>query len=129
MWIAMTDGFVSVVEDSENSSRLVVRARKKHHLTNFFGSESYKIVEDVKGERDYRYRAFASREQVARIVSKKILGIRYDNFKAMTEVKDKQLAKMYHLWWYDHYKLQENNRNRKPWAKYPKHGSSLLPPR
>jgi hypothetical protein len=36
VWIAMTDSFVSAVQDRNDPSRLVVRARKAEHLERLF---------------------------------------------------------------------------------------------
>lgn len=109
MWIAMTDGFVSVVKDNgvADGSGLVVRARRKKHLLNLFGeSARHRIIVDEFGAKDYKYRVFASKPEVARIMSERVMDIDYTNFKAQAKKEDEKLAKMYSLWWHDHYEYQ-----------------------
>jgi hypothetical protein len=39
MWICLSDGFLSIVVDTNDSTRLLVRARRKEHLVIVFGKD------------------------------------------------------------------------------------------
>ena len=77
MWIFLSDAMLSIVEDRDDPSCLVVRARLPGDIERTFPEA--KIIE-LK-ERDYRFRAFLRRELVADRVKKAVLDIRYGNFK------------------------------------------------
>src|ERR671921_69751 len=77
MWLCMNDSFVSAVQDHSDPTRLVVRARRKEHLNRLF--PNHEVI--VTPNRDYAARVFVSREEFARVVTERIGGIDYDNFK------------------------------------------------
>lgn len=104
MWICLPNAFMSIVQDKNDSNRLVARARASSHLYSVFGSKA-NVIETT--DSDYRYRVFLTREEMAMVLSDLLLDVDYDNFKAKTGTVDPDLAEMYGKWWYDHYKLQE----------------------
>ena len=53
MWLCNNNGFVSVVADTNNSTRLMVRARRKQDLLNVCG-DSVQVIENAGS--DYRWR-------------------------------------------------------------------------
>lgn len=100
MWFCMSEGFVSAVEDFNDTSRLLVRARRKEHLEdNFLG---YEVIE--LDDADYKYRISISKKEFADQIHAKIMNIDYPNFK--NSVADPELEDMYHKFWYLGYKLQ-----------------------
>ncbi|MGB0873678.1 MAG: hypothetical protein ACPGSE_00345 [Synechococcus sp.] len=84
MWIFLPDGFLSVVADNDdpNSSRLLVRARKREHLTRVF--PGCKVL-TMMGS-DYGFRAWIDRQHVATTMARRLEDLAYGNFK--NEVED-----------------------------------------
>ena len=64
-WLCFNDAFLSVVNHRDDKNMLVVRARRREHLTNVFGKDAQITVTP---ERDYKYRVIAERKKVAEIV-------------------------------------------------------------
>jgi cellobiose-specific phosphotransferase system component IIB len=77
-WLCFNDAFLSVVNHHDDRDQLVVRARRREHLTNVFGKDAQITVTP---ERDYKYRVIAERKKVAEIVAARINQIDYGNFK------------------------------------------------
>ena len=77
-WLCFNDAFLSVVNHRDDKDLLVVRARRREHLTNVFGKDAQITVTP---ERDYKYRVIAERKKVAEIVAARINQIDYGNFK------------------------------------------------
>jgi hypothetical protein len=109
MWICFNNAFVSVVQDRDKPGYLLVRARRKAHLTKLFPKA--KITETPK--RDYRWRVSVPPLYMADLVAKHIIGIDYGNFK--DSVKEDALHDMYSLWWGDHHRYQ-TDRHRQKWG-------------
>ena len=108
MWIMMTDGFVSIVNDQNDHSRVQVRARKRQHLVDLLG-EKAEILHTPTA--DYYWRSMVKREDIAEIVAVRIASIDYGNFKAATAAKDPELAHAYSGVWsemYDYQRLQNS---------------------
>ena len=103
MWLAFNDAFISAVEDRNDPTRLVVRARNPEHLKGLF--PSHDIV--VTPKADYIARAFVTREEFTRVLVERVAEIRYDNFKA--SVTDERLHRLYENMWYLHHAYQENS--------------------
>ena len=93
MWIFLRHGFVSAVEDKDDSECIVVRARSENILKELF--PYYKIRESSTS--DYKYRVFVPRLEFAQVVQRQVEEISYTNFKA--SVSDTQLAMLYHRIW------------------------------
>jgi len=81
MWVAMNDSFVSIVEDKDDVDVVVVRARVREDLEAFFDAApiSPSIIEAT--DSDYRFRVFASKNDVAMTLFYRIKDIDYTNFK------------------------------------------------
>lgn len=92
MWICLNDGFISIVEPSARdvpvSERtlygkgwqdklLMVRARKRIHLTRHFNKRVYQWR-----NRDYQFRLFIPRDEAASAIAGIVAGISYPNFKS-----------------------------------------------
>src|SRR5689334_21731085 len=105
MWICFNDGFVSVVADKNDQTRLMVRARRKNDLLNIFGQDA-QIVETP--EADYRWRTFVDRAAFKAVVANRIDAVSYTNFK--NTVKDDDLHEMYMDFWNTHRHYQDQDR-------------------
>ena len=77
MWIAHSNGWLSIVAHRERPDDLLVRARNERHISTFWPEA--KVV--YNNHADYPYRSVISRERVAEVVMKYVDGIDYDNFK------------------------------------------------
>lgn len=125
MWLFIGDGFVSAVEDREDSGRLLIRARDRASLELLLdqielagaaegpdGRAVEKLVASdiVETPRaDYRYRVAMTKETFAVVVQHYILNhLTYDNFKNHVE---QVRGKVYHDIlldvWFDHRELDD----------------------
>ena len=77
MWIFTSNAFVSIVEDRNDKSRLLVRARDKDAIKAIFPNADSKHTLYS----DYPYRAYVDRVEVAETMKRNVMGIDYDNFK------------------------------------------------
>ncbi len=105
MWFSFNDGFLSVVADKNDPAKLLVRARRKQDLVNMVGLNA-DITQTPS--RDYRWRAFVSREDFKVLVGKRIDDVDYTNFK--NSVKDHDLHKLYLEFWHLHQAYQERGK-------------------
>lgn len=103
MWICLNNAFLSVTEDNNDPTRLMVRSRNPEHLRAVFGP-GVKII--VTPERDYHYRTFIDRKEFAALMASKIEDIDYGNFK--DSVEDKDLHDMYLDFWQTHFWYQQD---------------------
>lgn len=101
MWLAFNDGFISIVADRNDGNRLVVRSRRREALNNLF--PECDII--VDGGSDYRYRMFVRREELASLAYKRIMAIRYSNFK--NSVNEPDLYELYESFWSLHRAYQK----------------------
>ncbi len=85
MWIFSRKGFFSVVEDAQDPSRLVVRARVAADLDALRADVPDLSPTITTPARDYPYRAFCSRDGMAAGLAKQVLEIDYANFKREVE--------------------------------------------
>jgi hypothetical protein len=77
MWIMMNNAFFSIVENENNKSELLVRARVKGDIERVF-----KDVQSFQDENaDYKYRAFVDRTKVTLKIAEQVAVINYGNFK------------------------------------------------
>ncbi len=110
MWLMTPIGFFSIVEKPYDShdGTLTVRARVESDLVelkNRYLPELSEIQAD-QGT-DYRYRATAPREAVARALSQLTLELDYSNFKDEVErVQGYERARVYGEVWNRLYQLQ-----------------------
>lgn len=80
MWIFTPESFVSIVSDPSSSndrSRLVARARFPGDLDRFL--EGAAVIETPAS--DYRFRTFATRDEIAAALDAAAARINYANFK------------------------------------------------
>ncbi len=107
MWIALNDGFFSIIESKKNSRKLVVRARLRGDLERVWGDEMKRegVAVEETPLRDYRFRTVLSRKAVAAKIAERLARINYYNFKA--SVEDEDLSKMYANIWQAAYEHQE----------------------
>ena len=114
MWVAMNDSFVSIVQDRLLADGLVVRARVKEDLIAFMPDiEEDKIIETE--DSDYRFRVFTSKEDVAYLISDRVMDIHYDNFK--NSVKETWRSTAYLKIWMIMNTVQETIYG-SPWTNY-----------
>lgn len=106
MWLCNNNGFVSVVADTNNSTRLMVRARRKQDLLNVCG-DSVQVIENAGS--DYRWRAFIDRKAFAALVAERVEKIDYANFK--NSVKAHDLHELYMRFWNLHHRYQERDKS------------------
>lgn len=82
MWVLTTTGFYSIVKKpSDPPGKLTIRSRIREDLLKlkpYLPSMEYIVESD---DSDYRYRTFASPEDVAEALSKIAVEINYSNFK------------------------------------------------
>jgi Txe/YoeB family toxin of Txe-Axe toxin-antitoxin module len=104
MWIAMSDSFVSTVQDRNDPNTLVVRGRKAEHLKRLFPDREIVITPKA----DYVARVLVPRDEFVRVIAKRLQEISYDNFK--DSVDDERLHKLYADFWSLHRRYQEENR-------------------
>ena len=116
MWICLNDGFLSVVTDRTDPSRLLVRSRRQEDLVNAVGPDAK--IENTP-DNDYHWRTYIPREEFKRLMMDRIDGIDYPNFK--DSVKDDELHDLYVGFWADHNSYQalaETNKKRADRAKH-----------
>lgn len=80
MWLFTETGFVSVVQDRNDDTRMLVRARDKQSLkqiADWYGAE---IIDKV-GRSDYPYRLFITRTQFVDWLVEMGSMLNYDNYK------------------------------------------------
>jgi hypothetical protein len=109
MWICLNDAFLSVVADTNDPKRLMVRARRKQDLKNAIGTDEG-IIQTPNN--DCGWRCFMSRDPFKELMMARIDDIDYPNFK--NSVKSDDLHDLYVGFWGDHYEYgqQENRRKR-----------------
>ena len=104
MWICANDGFVSAVEDRYDPTMLVVRARRREHLVAIFGELGEEFI-SMK-DSDYKWRLWIPKAKFAGIITQRIMGIDYDNFKS--SVGDDRLHTFYNRVWYNGLQMQND---------------------
>jgi hypothetical protein len=79
MWIVLNNAFLSIVQDPDkpDTDDLLVRGRIRGDIQRVFPDAD--VIELVN--RDYAYRAWIPRKEVANAIRESILGIDYGNFK------------------------------------------------
>ena len=101
MWLFLNDGFLSVVADKYNPSRLMVRARRKQDLLNIFGA-GIEVTETTHS--DYRWRTFVERDTMKQLMTQRLDAVDYTNFK--NSVRDSELHDLYLDFWQIHNRYQ-----------------------
>lgn len=112
MWVCLNNSFLSIVQPSkhelskfgkvnETLDLLLVRARRPGDLEAVFGDDV--VVHEVEG-RDYQFRAYIPRSEVAMALVNQVGLVDYPNFK--NSVADDKLHKAYASFWHQHAGLQ-----------------------
>lgn len=104
MWVFMNDAFFSVVKDRTNKNGVVVRARVGGDLEKVFGGQ-HEVLETE--DSDYRFRMFLDQEYVKNVISDRVMGINYTNFKDSIDKKDTERKAYYTRVWSVMYDWQE----------------------
>jgi hypothetical protein len=110
MWLITTAGFFSIVEKpwDRQPGTLTVRARAREDL-EALKAGSLPELGDIKedADADYRFRAQAPREAVARALAAETRAIDYDNFKSAVAARHGAgRASVYHDVWEALYSIQ-----------------------
>lgn len=101
MWLCMSDGMLSAVQHKENADMLIVRARNPQHLDNF----SPNHLVEVSSSSDYISRISLSKDEFSQVLTRRIAGIDYKNFKK--SVGERMLHQLYLEFWCCHRAYQE----------------------
>jgi hypothetical protein len=111
MWLITTFGFFSIVEKPEDrgTGHLTVRARVREDLEQLKAKHLPELGAISESRHsDYRFRARATREAVARAMAQVAREIDYDNFKdAVASRQGYDRAKAYGRVWTELYRLQK----------------------
>ena len=108
MWLITPIGFFSVVQKPGGCDKLTVRARVKSDLQALKAHYLPELgrIQD-SSVNDYRFRALAPRQAVARAFEQMVLQIDYDNFKSEVHRRQgKSRERVYHDVWGILYRLQ-----------------------
>ncbi len=79
MWIFTPTAFVSLVEDRDDATWLIARARLPGDLARVFPAQANQVT--VTPWADYRYRLHVHRETAAEAMAAAVRGVTYPNFK------------------------------------------------
>jgi hypothetical protein len=95
MWIALSNGWLSIVSHREQSEMLLVRARKHAHTRCYFPKAEIYTFADA----DYPFRADIMRTEVGEMISNYATEIQYDNFKDSVDEYDlaNSLGNVWHV--------------------------------
>lgn len=114
MWLLTPIGFFSIVCKPEDvaTGTLTVRARVKADLSNLREHLLPELGEILKSpNNDYRYRAQAPRDAVARAMARSIEQLDYENFKhEVGRQQGYERVRVYHDVWDVLYGLQDSSR-------------------
>jgi hypothetical protein len=92
MWVFFKEGYVSIVKHRTEKDVLLVRARRAEIISDFFGKDMLSEIKYDAGA-DYKCRVFVHKNDVAKAVSDKALGINYTSYKsAITDRRLKYAA-------------------------------------
>ena len=95
MWIMLNNSFLSIVENRNDPSELLVRSRVKGDIEKIIFDAD--VFEDSSA--DYKYRSFIKKEKVASLISNELIKINYDNFKNSVPKDDFERYKAYNNVW------------------------------
>ena len=84
MWLFASNAFLSIVQDPSDTNTLIVRARREGDIETLFPDAE--VIR--RPERDYLFRAFISREVVAKAAADYVMGLTYTNFKNSVRDRD-----------------------------------------
>lgn len=104
MWIFKNNSFFSAVENRDDKTQLMIRARRKQDLINAFGDD-IDIIQLRNA--DYKYRIIIDKKTASQIIAESIMNIDYDNFKNSISKKESDRHSAYCRVWSDMYSFQE----------------------
>lgn len=110
MWLVTARGFYSVVADTTDPAgeRLLIRARVRSDLEALRGLLPALEIEETP-DRDYRFRARASKRAFAGVVFNLVAEVDYPNFKnAVAARQGRERAHVYSGVWADLFELQRD---------------------
>jgi|SRR5579862_297515 len=82
MWLFIPEGFYSIVTAEEFGHEVQIRSRSKADIDRLREAYFPSLPEPIhKSGRDYPWRAFATRQQLADCLAKVALSLDYTNFK------------------------------------------------
>ena len=93
MWVFLPDSFISLVENSEDRSTLLVRTRVRGHIEQNFPT----VTVFQKKDADYQFRSVVPRNVVADMMVDQVNSINYGNFK--NSVHNDELHMAYQKVW------------------------------
>jgi hypothetical protein len=105
MWLSLSKGFLSVVALKDEPNMVMVRARRKEHLTEYFAGQNVLYTKNA----DYPYRVICSKIALTAMVTRYIEQLDYTNFK--DSVKNHQLHHAYLNVWSTMTGLEETPHN------------------
>lgn len=88
MWVFLKNSFLSVVQSPDNPAILVVRARVRGDIEAVFPVAT---IEETP-YRDYRFRTYLRREEVAQALYSEVWNLTATNFKNSVDNKDRHDA-------------------------------------
>ena len=100
MWICLSDGFYSIVQDTSQPEGLLVRCRDRRHLERAFPDEEVECTPKA----DYGWRTRVARHRVSDMLQQRVQRLDYSNFKA--NVTDRRLHDLYADFWELHWEYQ-----------------------
>lgn len=97
MWLFSETGFVSAVEDRNNSKMFIVRGRDSRSLEPLAALAGTEIIESPHA--DYPFRVRVSRARFGEWVAEQIGNLSYDNYKGrMHEKRPEFLYALHEVW-------------------------------
>jgi hypothetical protein len=95
MWVALTEGWLSIVAHRHKPDHLLVRARNPKHITRTFRDADMYIITSA----DYPFRADVPREDVIEFMSRRLEHMTYDNFKNTIDKQDYGYREVVNIVW------------------------------
>ena len=106
MWLATLDGFFSTVTDTQEPSRMLIRARCEKDINNLFNRYRDKCPSmrppTSDDARDYRYRLSISQKDWVKVAGLLAGEVTYPNFKMAVQERADQANKSAaysEIWW------------------------------
>lgn len=111
MWIFLNNAFFSIVEDSMNPDRFVVRARHAGDIEKIFNVSQVKTTPS----NDYRFRVHLPKDKVISVLTAEMAKINYTNFKDSIHKNDHSRKSAYNKVWTAMYNWQMDNYDDSSW--------------
>ncbi len=88
MWVFARDGLLSIVQQRDDPSKLMVRGRVKGDIERYFPKANVICTPDG----DYLYRTTVYRDEVGVAIARIVGDINYDKFKPAVTDKRREMA-------------------------------------